>query len=380
MRAKLSRFQQTWTDYWRYKLPAWGRIACTVALGLLVVGVIAVVVVGLAPQWLADTAGLTDKQQAEEQGRVRTGLLAVLAGSVAIVGAIYTARSYELSREAHRLDEEKHVAERLTRAVEQLGREDADHVRLGGIYALERIGRSKEDAPTVVEVLAAYVRHHAVWSDKGSDEKARRLRKDIEAAVDIVSRLRSANDRLDLSGLDLRRLNLSWGAGLEGATLAGVHLEDADLTEIELVGADLRNAHLERARFDSARFFADATPLEDDLDPDKDGNIVWVLSEPANLAGAHLEDAVLSRADLRLVDLSRATATGAKLAGANLAGANLTGADLTGAEMDHATSLDGVVYDDETVWPAGSGIPTGWRGQTIDDQESGLRKLVRDAE
>jgi hypothetical protein len=35
-------------------------------------------------------------------------------------------------------------------------------VRLGGIYALERIAKgSKRDHPTVVEVLSAFVREHA---------------------------------------------------------------------------------------------------------------------------------------------------------------------------------------------------------------------------
>jgi hypothetical protein len=42
--------------------------------------------------------------------------------------------------------------------MDQLGSKEID-VRLGGIYALERIARgSKEDHPQIVEVLTAYVR------------------------------------------------------------------------------------------------------------------------------------------------------------------------------------------------------------------------------
>ena len=48
-----------------------------------------------------------------------------------------------------------------TKTVEQLGSDKLD-VRIGGIYALERVARdSKRDHPTVMEVLAAYVREHS---------------------------------------------------------------------------------------------------------------------------------------------------------------------------------------------------------------------------
>ena len=54
--------------------------------------------------------------------------------------------------------------DRYTKAVEQLG-SDKIEVRLGGIYALERLMRdSSTDQPTIVEVLAAYIRQHAPLS------------------------------------------------------------------------------------------------------------------------------------------------------------------------------------------------------------------------
>jgi hypothetical protein len=56
---------------------------------------------------------------------------------------------------------EGHLTDRYTKAVEQLG-SDKIEVRLGGIYALERLMRdSPTDQPTIVEVLAAYIRQHA---------------------------------------------------------------------------------------------------------------------------------------------------------------------------------------------------------------------------
>ena len=51
----------------------------------------------------------------------------------------------------------------FTRAIDQLGSEKLE-VRLGGIYALERIARdSEKDHGPIMEVLVAFVRLHAPW-------------------------------------------------------------------------------------------------------------------------------------------------------------------------------------------------------------------------
>ena len=53
------------------------------------------------------------------------------------------------------------IADRYSRAVEQLGSTTVD-VTMGGIYALERIAHeSKDDHPTVMEVLSACIREHS---------------------------------------------------------------------------------------------------------------------------------------------------------------------------------------------------------------------------
>src|SRR5664280_1758209 len=84
----------------------------------------------------------------------RTGLVATLAALGAGVGLAYTARTYRLSREGH-------LTDRYTKAVEQLG-SDKIEMRLGGIYALERLMRdSSTDQPTIMEVLTAHIRQHA---------------------------------------------------------------------------------------------------------------------------------------------------------------------------------------------------------------------------
>ena len=53
------------------------------------------------------------------------------------------------------------MTDRYTRAIKQLGSDKLD-VRIGGIYALERIARdSARDHTTVMEVLAAFIREHS---------------------------------------------------------------------------------------------------------------------------------------------------------------------------------------------------------------------------
>ncbi len=173
--------------------------------------------------------------------------------------------------------EQGQVTDRYTKAIEQLGSDKLD-VRIGGIYALERVARdSARDHPAVIEVLAAFIREHSHerWppSDPDGREQARRARPDVQATVTVVGRRDAKRD--------IERINLS------GANLFVAHLRGADLTGANLYSADLTGA---------------------------------------DLTGADLNSADLTRADLTRADLTRADLTGAHLHGAILTGANLTDA------------------------------------------------------
>jgi hypothetical protein len=113
---------------------------------------------------------LSRLQQARDAARGR--LLALGAGLGAAGALFYTARSFALSRrqflsteraqrETLKLTELGQVTDRYTKAIEQLGSDKPD-VKIGGIYALERIARdSKTDHSTVMEVLTVFVREHS---------------------------------------------------------------------------------------------------------------------------------------------------------------------------------------------------------------------------
>ncbi len=360
------------------------RHAMAVRVALAVVGAAAlvaaiVVVLKWAPEWLAQK-GLRGNDKAEEIGRVRTALLAMVAGLIAIVGAVLTALSYRLSRAGQ-------ITERFTRAIDQLGSEELD-VRLGGIYALERIARdSKHDHPQIVEVLTAYVREHSRSQEpettnrsklrqqvegrfpilrdlrdarrniqqtqerqlglrdfihalategvqekpvRGGDFAARfggmvptRPATDVQAAMSVLGRRQHSYDRpgasLDLAFADLRALRLPVrGAYLDGAVLVGAHLEGAILREARLAGADLSSAFLNDADFEKAHL------------------------EGAILIRAKLENAALRHADLEGAILFLADVHGASLQEAYLQRAQLVvlgvGTDFSGAHMEEAVA------------------------------------------
>jgi hypothetical protein len=68
-------------------------------------------------------------------------------------------QSDQWQRRTYELTEQGQVTDRCTKAIEQLASDKGLDVQTGGIYALERIaGDSPRDHPTVMEVLAAFIR------------------------------------------------------------------------------------------------------------------------------------------------------------------------------------------------------------------------------
>ena len=269
----------------------------------------------------------------------RGQLLTLGAGLLAAAALLFTARSFILSREGQ-------VTDRYSKAIEQLGSDKLD-VRIGGIYALERIARdSARDHPVVMEVLTAFIREHSreKWSRPSPPRMAWiarlerfrfggrfvRARPDVQAAASVVGRRDAEHDvgPIDLHGVRLVNANLIY------ADFRGAILSDADLRVSVLSRARLNRAVLEDANFREA--FLDGADF-------RDANLTW-----ANLIGAHLEDADLSGACLRHADLTRADLSEADLSDADLTGADLTRADLTGAILASAK------------WPERRPVPEGW--------------------
>jgi len=116
------------------------------------------------------------------------------------------------------------------------------------------------------------------------------------------------------------RLHALWLADADGgvrADLRGADLSGANLSRADLSGANLRGAYLSGADLSRAEL--------------RDAYLIG-----ANLRDAYLNGADLSRAYLNGAYLSRADLNGAYLSGANLRDANLIGANLSGANLNRA--------------------------------------------
>jgi uncharacterized protein YjbI with pentapeptide repeats len=305
----------------------WQVIRGLIAVAAVVLAVVIVWAL-LVPgtDWLAHhDIGSSKGSLATARDAARGRLLTLGVGLFAAGTLIYTARSFTLSRRTFELTEQGQVTDRFTKAVEQLGSGKLD-VRIGGIYALERIARdSAKDHPAVMEVLTAFIRDHSrePWPvDKdGVQDGEKKTRPDVQAAVTVVGR---RDAKRDIGPIDLTSADLT-GADLTGAALHGRpriprsrRIEDLD---IEFVGAILRDAILRGADLTRARLFA------------------AVLSG-ANLVGAHLTGAHLLVARLDGADLTDAGLIGANLYGANLRDANLTRVRLLGADLTRADLTD----------------------------------------
>jgi hypothetical protein len=295
------------------------------------------------------TAALQQHAAALQVARdaARGRVVAFGAGLFAAGALVYTARNFSLSRQGQ-------VTDRYTKAIEQLGSTEID-VRIGGIYALERIARdSARDHPTIMENLAAFVRDHSSeqWPlpavyEAGAKPSERKTRPDVQAAATVIGRRTIRYDR--------RLINLN-AAHLAAADLRGAHLTAADLIAANLSDADLRGAHLTGA------------------------NLMR-----ANLTGANFDDANLSDARFREVDFGGVSLTGADLTGAELQFANFSRAYVTGVyqivpdrippgvQVPGPNLTGAKLYG--AVWPLHAEEPEGWQR----DPSGGLRPTTPDS-
>jgi len=264
------------------------------------VGIVLYILLFFALWWfirpdLGGAGGATQKRNFAQ-------LMAQIAGGLALLfGLYFTWRRVEISQRTLETQQDQQVTERFTRAIDQLGATDEEgnkrlEIRLGGIYALERIAQDspKRDYSTVFEVLSAYVRENTSRSTKENAKPntepnteaehplRRRLRRlhtvfisreaeqevgadqpetesqlnrpptDVQAILEVLSRLRKLEEYGIVSeelgaAIDLREADLS-GANLSGATFFRAYFIRANLSGACLSGAkELTQEQLEQA-------------------------------------------------------------------------------------------------------------------------------------
>jgi uncharacterized protein YjbI with pentapeptide repeats len=360
-----------------------GKLPRGLIIGFAIIAAILLVVILL--MWVKPSDAKEKKDFIQAVGV----LLAALAG----LGGLYFTRvntdkqlrqARESQEQTQRLSEQGQITERFTRAIDHLGA-TADkgqkklEIRLGGIYALERIDKESPERAyhaTVMEVLTAYVRENsrldrgqtststsaaalaalAAEQDKeGIAQEAvptlLRPPADIQAILDVLNR--REEDHVPEQHqvlLDLHEANLQ-GANLHGALLLEANLIDATLLGANLLIANLLRANLLRANL-------------------KEAYLQEAKLQGAELEGANLIDANLIDANLIDANLQGANLQGANLQRANLQRANLQGADLVGAINLAQAQIEDAFGDKDTKLPEDLQRPAEWSKGT-DDQTHG---------
>lgn len=295
---------------------------------------------------------LSPKDQLDAEAAVRSSLIQLLGGVVVITGLYFTARGFRLTREGH-------ITDRYAKAIEQLGNQNAD-VRLGGIYALERLMRdSVIDRETIIDVLATYVREHTKSGHRRpSTEK---VTADVQAALNVLGRrlgtekeskqlnfYHAGLNDADLSGGDFRNAMFYYSC-LEGASFSGAQLDGAGLSFCKAARAAFTRSVARGANFVNASYVNS-----------------WFLA--GDFTNCDFYGCDLSGSDFgrRYAELGDPPLPPAKLTNARFTNAKLTGTILCGVDL---STVRGLTPDQlkEALIDANTISPSRWL--TLEDSE-----------
>ncbi|MBE8477484.1 pentapeptide repeat-containing protein [Streptomyces justiciae] len=275
----------------------------------------------------------------------------------------------ELKNRQRELDisEQGQVTERYTAAVEQLGNSSLD-VRLGGIYALERIMRdSPRDQPTITSVLSSYMHTHCVRSKQLEETTTP---EDLKAAASVIAnRKKGVGDESQVNWSRCSIVDASMkNAFLAEADLSRSHLSavtlSGDMRGINLEGASLHDVNMEHVNFQNAWMVDvhlsgdcyisnwDLTGAQLDgfkVDRVANGTVFQSMNfSNTSLKNASLVNLSLPFVSFRNADLEAANLSGLSVSASSLAlrgkpadfrGASLAGARLDGADLSEAIGL-----------------------------------------
>jgi len=367
---------------------------------LFALAVLVLVVFGLFASFhIAYESAVGDFKDRIEAAKVFFPILLALVGGPLLIWRVITAHvQAQATRHQAETGREAHYTTLFTKAVEQLGatRDVSDpnvyvkgklqggeikhetvtktepnlEVRLGAIYALERIAKdSARDHWPIMEVLCAYLRNPqnsgvpwpkpdnpdlaGIWLDQAPEPRT-----DIQAALTVIGRRpterikqeREAGHVLDFSGANLQNAVLAGGnfsnvrmikGNLAGADCTLTRLEGSHLEEVDLTSASLLGIHLERARLSS------------------------VVFDNVSFRDCHLSEARFSVCSLKHADFESAELDCADFGSQPLEGALLFGADFSTVRNVITEHFEGALGDATTKLPSGLEAPREWPAREL---------------
>ena len=205
--------------------------------------------------WQPETSGFLG-----EDKRGYAILLAAIIGEPFVIW-----RTWVAQRQAG-TDEQGLITDRITKAVEQLGAEKTAwkeglqssqpnlEVRLGGIFALERIAQdSSRDLFTVVEILCAYIRENASVFDDSYISNNPVPRIDIQSILTVLGRRGNRGRKIELNATNLSNSNMCTidlsGTYLQYADIDGSNFDRTDFTQSKLNCLKFRDTSIQNSNF-----------------------------------------------------------------------------------------------------------------------------------
>lgn len=348
------------------------------AAALVTISLWAVYLLWKVPQWQAGawarSGNPTPRELFQIENESRGTLGQILSGVAVLTGLIFAWQQLGQTSDNLRVSQEGQITDRFSRAVDQLGSSQFT-IRLGGIYALERIARdSPRDYGPVMEVLTAFARQESPVRGNivaTPVTNAPEVPLDVIAVFKVIGRrsaaqvateMKESDQCLDLSGVNAVGVNFSeynlqntcWDrSDLRGAILSRANLNDTSFNSAILQQANLDRVAAQRAWFTSANLFK-TNLSQSDL---SNANLLAANLTEALLQGTNLTDANLQRANLTKTLMFGAILTGADLVGANLNGTLLTDVDLSGAEHLTAEQVTAAMTNKGTKLPEGIDAP-----------------------
>jgi uncharacterized protein YjbI with pentapeptide repeats len=238
--------------------------------------------------------------------------------------------------------------ERFRRFIEacKLLSDNSTSVRLGGIYALERLARdSKGDFPRILELLCAFVRT--------GKKRLGQCATDVGTAFSVIARLaevtREKGGEVEFD--DSLRHQQTLGKDLSNASLNGVRTYIPLLPGVNLNGASVMDSAFTGGVLAQAKF--------------RGANLSRTTFSATFLRQADFTSSRCVGTEFRASDMTDAVLCGADLTNATFDGCDLNGADMEGAVVVGA-SFKRAYYDAKTKLPA-----------ELDAQSSGMVLGVR---
>ena len=334
--------------------PIWRGVLLVLG-GLVVLGLVVWALWCIPPWQVEQVRGRLDTPEKDEyrlatlEDEYRRTLVQSIGGFFLLVGLYLTWRrivatektvsvaqeNVSVAQENVRVAQEGHITDRFTQAIAQLGDKEMA-IRLGGIYALERIAKdSEKDHGPIMEVLTAYVRENARKQGIYAEEAAAQPTTDIQAILTVFGRRKTTGPNRRIGGGSAEGgVPGRWQTSGKGRGPDSLDLNHTHLAGAELISADLTTADLNEATLVGAKLAGAILCMADLRGADLRGaTLVGADLSMAELEGADLRDADLRDADLHMADLTEADLSGAKLDTAELILATLTGAKNLTAEQ-----------------------------------------------